>query len=302
MSKSAIEAQRFNGFFVEPEMLTLVEDKEHHLYDDRVHLPVDESLGKSLMAVGNKVALLVTKEGDQLFVVEGRQRVKAAIWANKKLAKDGKEPLKLKVILEKGEPADLFGTAILTNELRQGDGVVTKAIKCKRYIDMGRTEADAALAFGITTATVKNWLSILTLSGVVKKAIESGKISATAAMQLCEIPLKEQGAALDKLMDGVGKPTVKKSRKVAGKKTKPKKTTSEGGDVEGEEGGDDLSMIFIKDKLVSLLKTADALCSGQKGSDFVALQASMIDEDIREFAGLGKAEYEVKAEKDAVPV
>ena len=117
--KTVIDAPRANMFMVEPEQLTLVTDENHPLYDPRVHLPVDDNLVRNIMAFGVKEPILVRKNGVEFEVVAGRQRTKAAIEGNKRLAKEGKEPMRVRAIIERGDEADMFGVMILENELRQ---------------------------------------------------------------------------------------------------------------------------------------------------------------------------------------
>ncbi len=232
MSKPAIEGKevsRISAYLLPPEMLTMVTQKDHHLYDERIHLPVDPGLVKSFMAVGSKVPLIVVKDGNQLLIVEGRQRYKAALAANKQLEKEGKELIKVKVQLESGaSESDLFGLSILTNELRYADGPMAKAAKAKRFIDMGRTEEEAAVVFGVTKATIKNWLAINCLSATARKAVDTGKISVTAAAKLCELPPEKQADALKKMVETPGKATVKKAKETvnaaSGKKTIKKRS------------------------------------------------------------------------------
>jgi len=191
---------------LKPENLVVVTDEEHPLYDERVKLPLSEALVLNVMAHGVKVAIIVRKNGERedgtpiVEVVDGRQRVRAAIEANKRLVKEGKEPLLVKAQRERGEAADLFGTMVLTNELRQGDGQLVKARKLQRYLAMGRTEEQAAVTFGVTVPTVKNLLTILELHPKVQKAIEEG-LPTNVARPLGKLPQEEQPAALEKLIE-----------------------------------------------------------------------------------------------------
>ncbi len=227
MSKPAIDGKdvsRISAYLVPPEFLTMITDKKHALYDERVNLPLDMALVKSLMAVGSKVPIIVKKDGDKLLIVEGRQRYKAALKANELLKKDGCEPLKVKVYIESGTDVEMFGLSILTNELRQQDGVLEKAAKCKRYLDMGRTEEEAAVTFGVTRVTISNWVKINALPAAIRKAVETGKLSVTAAAKLAELEAGKQADALKKMLETPGKATVSKAKAIkGGKKKKGKK-------------------------------------------------------------------------------
>lgn len=219
-SKSYIDATRLNAFAIEPERLTLIEDPKHHLYDERVHLPVDETMVKNIMVHGVKVPVLVAREGDLVIVVDGRQRVKAALEANKLLKKEGSEPIKIKIFAEKGTEAELFGVCILANEMRQEDGPIVKARKAKRYLDMNPDKKACAVVFGVSAVQVERWLKILDLAQPVLRAIEKGEITATAASELSELSREKQVEELSKLKAAAkeGKKVTTKDAKKAAKK------------------------------------------------------------------------------------
>ncbi len=222
MAKSAVpEASRLNAFAIEPERLTIVTDEKHHLYDERIKLPLDENLVRSIMVHGVKLPVMVTKEGDKYLVVDGRQRVRAAIEANGRLEKEGAAPVKIKLMLERGIDADLFGVVILANEMRQGDDPMTKAKKAKRLLDMDPDEQKCAITFGISQAQLQRWLKLLDLDPKVQKAVERGDISSSAAVGLAELPRDQQVEQLDNLKAdeaaGGGKATVAAVQRAAKK-------------------------------------------------------------------------------------
>ncbi len=216
MAKSALpDAIRLNAFAIEPELLTIIEDPKHHLYDERVKLPIDENLVKNIMVHGVKIPVLVAKDGDDILVVDGRQRVRAAIEANTRLKKEGAEPVLVRVFIEKGTEADQFGVCILANEMRQDDSVMVKARKAKRLLDMNPDEAAAATVFGVSLAQLRTWLKLLDLAAPVRRAIDDGIISATAAAELSGMSREDQTTALDKLKSEAtvgGKVSTKKAK------------------------------------------------------------------------------------------
>ena len=213
MAKTAIDAPRTNAWNVAPEDLTLITCKSHPQYDPRVEWPVDENLVKSIMAFGVKIAILIEKDGDALIVVDGRQRVKAALEANKRLEAEGKEKLRIKAFVERGSEADIFGVSIIANENRQDDTPLTRANKAQRLLNMGKTENEVAVAFGVSNQTVKNWLKLQGLSLSERHAVECGVITATAASELSELPKEKQKTKLDDMKAEGGKVTVARTRK-----------------------------------------------------------------------------------------
>lgn len=231
MAKSAFAAKRRDAFVFNPNDLVLIEDEEHHLYDSRVKMPLDEALVKSIMYQGVIEPVVITKEGNCPVVVDGRQRVRAAREANAQLEKMGREPIGVTCVVRRGDESSLFGVAISANENRQDDTPLGRAEKCARYLDMGRTEEEAAIAFGVTPQSIKLWMRLLECSAPVKKAVERGDLAATAANQLADLPAAEQKEMLAKLLeDGKRngkKVTARRVAQAAGKKSARMKSRRE---------------------------------------------------------------------------
>ena len=197
---------RTDAFLFDPENLVIVADKKHPLYDERVEWPVDEALVLNIMVNGVIEPIIFRVNGEKnghsiCEVVDGRQRVRAAIEANRRLAKQGLSVMRVTGMLKKGEVANLVGVMIAANELRRPDDQIVRARKMQRYIDGGRTEDEAAVQFGVSRATVKNMLSILDLTPEVQKEIEKGNLPATVGKELSKIPQEEQADALKQLVE-----------------------------------------------------------------------------------------------------
>ena len=81
----------------DPNTLTIVSDKKHPLYDERATMPVDERLVESIMKSGVLEPVIVRRNGEDekgrpiVEVVDGRQRVRAAIIANHRIGEQGGE-------------------------------------------------------------------------------------------------------------------------------------------------------------------------------------------------------------------
>lgn len=227
MGKSALDATRVNAFLIEPERLTIVTDRKHPLYDERVNLPLDENLVRSMTVNGFKSVVIVRKNGEAIEVVDGRQRVRAAVEANKRLVKLGAVPLLVKVVVEKGAgDADLVGLLILSNEGRQDDSAMIRARKLKRLMDMGRTEEQAAAVFSKPLSWVSASLALLECAGPVQAAVERSQLSITAATKLAKLSREEQAAQLAELIASGAKVTVARvARKIDGKSGAPSKKT-----------------------------------------------------------------------------
>lgn len=195
-----------NLLYFSPEKLTLVTDKNSPLYDERVNLPLDESLVRNIATYGiiePVVLRLNGKKADDTPIVEvvvGRQRVRACLEANKRLVAEGKEPHRVPAIMKRAEAGTLMGVMISENEIRRADSTLVRARKLERFLATGKTEEEAATAFGVTKQTVKNLLTVLELHPAVQKAIEKDEVPTNVARELAAVPQEEQPAALEKLV------------------------------------------------------------------------------------------------------
>jgi ParB family transcriptional regulator, chromosome partitioning protein len=221
-----------DAYTYDPENLILVMDEKSPLYDERVHLPVDEGLVKNIMFAPDGVPLGVieavtarrnTETGD-LEIVNGRQRVKAAREANKRLKKAGLEPIRVSVLIQRGQDHRLVGMLISSNEHRQDDTPLGRAKKAQGYINMGRDEKEVAALFGVSEATVKNMLRLLDAPAAVRNALDSGKISASDAYKLAREEPAEAREKVAKLIEHAPRTpgrkrsqNAKKARQVMGK-------------------------------------------------------------------------------------
>jgi len=215
VTKQAIDAPRLNMFSMDPGQLVIVMDEKHPLYDPRAKLDVEESMIRNVMVNGVIEPVIVTKEGNLTLVVAGRQRVKAALAANMRLETEGKKPIRVPCIVRRGSETDLFGVSISENENRKDDTPLSRAQKAQKLLNMGATEEETAIAFGVTVQSVRGWGKLLECSAPVRKAVESGRISASAATKLVGLPREKQAEALDAALTEPSKPGKKNGRPTA---------------------------------------------------------------------------------------
>lgn len=223
MSKEALSAPKKTTFYVAPSDLTVVTDPNDPLYDPRVDLPPDLGLVGAMLHYGWLPGSLVeaVKRGEQLVVVAGRQRVRAAALANaildgdkEALATPGLAPELVERFAGKGTKDDrlralvtveregkdeaasarLLGHAIMENALRRQDDPLTEARKIQQYLDRGRTETEAAVVFGCSVSSIKKKLTLLGVAPRVREALETGAITASDAIRagLGNKPVEEQ--------------------------------------------------------------------------------------------------------------
>lgn len=231
MAKNSIEAYsaagKTNLLMFDPANLKLVTDKTHHLYDARVELVPNEALIASVEYRGVIEPIIVWKDPDtgEVCVVDGRQRTKAALEANKRLKKRG-QPIKLvKAIVERGEAKSLLATMVMANEGRTEPTASERSRMAQRLLDQGYDEATIGIILHCSHSAVKNYLALLDCTADVRKAVETEKLPANHAYKLSKLEPTEQKAQLGKLLaaaEGANgkRARAKKMRAVAPPKTK----------------------------------------------------------------------------------
>jgi hypothetical protein len=202
-------------------------DESHPLYDGpRLAVALSPEFVNSVFTVGVKVAVGITKIDDHATVVFGRTRIRAARVANKRRLAQGLPLLKVNCVMERDTTAiGLAGTMIVENEGRRDDGPTAKVEKLKRYMAMGVSLEDAMIRFHQPTSVGQSWLNYEDHATTkTKKAVESGKISLTAAITLVRIKdPEEQNTALAELLTTAGNGKVtQREVKLAVKGNKPK--------------------------------------------------------------------------------
>lgn len=183
-----------NVLTFEPEKLHLVTDKTHPLYDERIHLPINEAMVLNIMDQGVLEPIIVWKdpESGMTCVVDGRQRVRHTLEANKRLLKSGESPLLVPAVPKRGSPVRMAQAMVSANEIRQADTPLGRAKKMADALERGHDEKDLALMFGASIQTVRATLSLLDATQAVKDAVEAGIVTVTQARQLGTLPPEEQ--------------------------------------------------------------------------------------------------------------
>lgn len=190
------KAARLNIYTVDPDEVHIEETKGRPYFDERAFLPVDEATVQSIMLVGVFTPITVAAVDGKAVVVFGRQRIKAAREANKRLRAQGLVTVRVPCVYKRGEEAGLTGMMIAENELRTADDPMTKARKAQRLLDLGTPEDEAAIYFGIKPEALRNRLKLLELCKAVQKAVALEELSASAAIRLHGMSEADQEKAL----------------------------------------------------------------------------------------------------------
>lgn len=229
-SKQALPgASRMNAFAMEPEALTIIgldtkDGPEHPLYDERVKLPLDEGRIRNVMAYGVIEPVIVRKNGPLVEVIAGRQRVRWAREANKRLSSEGRPTLKVSCMVRREGDQSAIAVMIAENENREDDDPIVRAKKAQRMLNFGNTEDDIATAFGISTQAVRNLLATLDLSTNVQKLVSEGRLAYSTAITLRDLTRQEQETQAAEMAEkGVGVAEAKRLERVrrAAKNGKP---------------------------------------------------------------------------------
>jgi len=232
MAAALMPAKRGNLYQLDPNEPYIIgldtkDGPDHELWDERIKLPLEESMVVNIMAIGVKETCLIrhNKAAGRYEVVDGRRRVMHAREANKRLKKAGEELVYVPCMLEAGDETHMQGVAISLNEIRKDDDTLVKAEKCMRLLQRnGNDYKAAANRFGVSVAAIKNWAKVAELTPKVKKAVAAGEISASAAAELHGLEKEAQISKLDKLIgaakaSGRKKATTASAKKEAGKRT-----------------------------------------------------------------------------------
>ena len=233
MAKSSAEAYgaegRTNALFFDPEKLVIVTDKASPLYDDRANLPISESMVLNIMHHGVIQPITVRKnpETGDTEVVTGRQRVKNAREANKRLAAQGLKMVLVPATVRPGDDGALAGVMVSENEIREDDTPMGRAKKMQQLMAFGHGEASLSVIFGCSAQTVRNNLALLECCADVRKAVDNGKINVSHARALSKLEPADQKDKLALLVEageGVkGHEKTKKQREaLVGSSDKPK--------------------------------------------------------------------------------
>lgn len=206
MAKNSIDAYgaagKTNLLLMDPDKLTIVEDDTGSaLYDpDRANLPVDEALVLNIMTFGVIEPVVIWKDPETgiVYVVDGRQRVKACREANQRLKKQGCTPLQISCVVRRGDGKHMMGVMI-SSFIRQDDTPLGRARKLARYLDLGHSEEQASVTFGISVSSVKNLLTLNDAPRAIQKAVETRRVTATDGVKLAKMDPEAAKAKLAEL-------------------------------------------------------------------------------------------------------
>jgi ParB family transcriptional regulator, chromosome partitioning protein len=195
-------AGRTNLLLFDPDKLKLVTDKKHPLYDPRVENDPDDSLIASIAFKGVVEPVIVWKDPEtgETVVVDGRQRVKAAREANKRLKKEGRPVRLVKAIVTRGDSRSLMAEMVIANEGRTDVTAIGRAKMAQRLLEAGHDEGTIAIILHCSVSGLKNYIALLDCPAAVREAVEKGQIPATQAYKLSKLEPGKAKATLGKML------------------------------------------------------------------------------------------------------
>ena len=221
---------RTDAFLIDPDELSLVDDPAHPNYDRRIHLPLKEELVLNIMALGVIKPVVIGAEWKgHPAVVDGRQRVRHAREANRRLKARGEAVIRVACVRRRGTDAELAKVSVSANEFAQNDEPIAKAEKAARLLGLGATNDEVCLAFGWSIKTLKAHLALLEAAPAVQKAVAAGELAVSAVPKLPTEHAAATKVLADLTKDG-GKATVRKAARIA--RGKPAITAPTKDDVE----------------------------------------------------------------------
>lgn len=231
-----IGAKPFTGHAADTE-----DGQEHDQWDERVRTLAREKLDPNRVAnvkkfnVKEPIIVKRERETGRLIVADGRHRTAWARAANAELREAGEAPLRVRVIVEDADDKTLAGLSVALNEARDDDGILVKARKVARLKERGYSIDELAATFACSKQTIRNYESLLRVHPDVLKAVDDGKIGASAAFELAKLPRDEQPTALAVLLaNGNGTTTAREVKALS----RGVRLEADGGEGDGEPEGD----------------------------------------------------------------
>lgn len=217
--KTAIDASRAGGggfFAVDPNQPLIIgydtkhKQGEHPQWQKRATKPVNQGLVQYMLRFRKSPGVIeVQKDGPNIIVCIGRQRVKAAREANRILAEMGEPPIKILCQVKRGTDLELLAGTISENAQRVHYSALDMARDAQNFINYGGSDEDAASAIGKTVEYMLKLLTLLDLHPLIQQAIDDEELSPSAGFQLTKLTRDEQLVEFEKIKAGAYQPTAK---------------------------------------------------------------------------------------------
>lgn len=167
--------------------------------------------------------VFLVRDGEKVLVLKGRKRTKELREANAQRIAAKLPPHLLPTIIKPGsyEKEGMRRDRVVENwGLRNERTAIEKAQEAQELLDHNEmTEEQICDHLGIKKAQLKNHLALQQLGAKAAEAVNSGRITPSAALPLTKLPVKEQNEKLEEILASAppGKrPTLERVRKATG--------------------------------------------------------------------------------------
>ncbi len=279
---------KFNPFDVVIIGLDTDDGPEHSLCDTiSNNTPITEVGVKYAMEHGIDDPCIGIRDGDKVLIWRGRKKTRECREACTRLEAEGRAPILLPVIIKRGthDAAGVRSQRIMENWLRRDLSILDKAREANELIERGEaTREEVAERLNVKLPRLKEILDLINLSKASMDAVESGRISPSAAAPLTRLSVEDQRTALIKILaeSGTKKPTTNRVREATGKAPvqTPKVRLARASDALQAIAGDLTSVLSDDSPLwASLSALADAVC----GKSWQELTSPQSADDIEPF-------------------
>jgi hypothetical protein len=305
MAKQAVDAPRRAFFMMNPYDVRIIGHDtehakgEHHLWDPRCKLPVDQALANNIRTYGVLKAVLAEKDGEHTDAVDGRGRIKACRVAYDAAKAAGEDPPLLPVWFKRGDELEIFGMSRSANQFSRAETAMDNAENAQRMLTMGATEVRVATTFGVKPQTIRDWVKLIGLAAPVRKAVDAGEVSPTAAAGLADLSKEDQVKHLEELRAEGTKPTaeavVSRVRKAQGKRALVTPKTRIAAAVtrmkemvvmtpSSQDMLDELGKILVDEAITDLVIEEQAAAAEADAAETAATEA-LTDDVVEEAAG-----------------
>lgn len=182
---------RSDELHMPPENLRLITDPGHPLYDPRISLPLKEDFVLDVKERGVRERISARRNGksaagkDILEVTKGRQRVRAALEANRRLKAEGSDrKILVPVKVVRASDREIYEDIIKENELRHDTPPTMRAMQAQKMLNFGASEEEVSKMFRYETAQgFRLLLRLLDLDEAVQRLVDAGEFPASLAAE-----------------------------------------------------------------------------------------------------------------------
>lgn len=181
--------------------------------DDRLRLekPLEDTFRDGIFANGVQVPILIAKLNDIAVVIDGKQRVRAARWANAQRIKQGMPPMKLSGVIQRDvTKLGMLSAMVRLNNARRDDTLDDKIRKLRDILSLtGDNYQYASKEFNLGEQRLKELIAFDDhATKELREAVANSKLSSfSTALELAKIrdPDRQRETLSKMLMSADGK-------------------------------------------------------------------------------------------------